>query len=62
MTVARSTALVALGAVLYFAPNPSLGIASLDVLGLALMVAGDVGLLWALIGHAVWSRRARRAS
>lgn len=61
MSVARSVLLVAVGAALYFAPDLEIGFASLDLVGLALMVAGDAGLLLALVGHAVWTKRAERS-
>jgi hypothetical protein len=60
MTVAWSVFLVTLGAILYFATDLQVAHVSVDVLGLILMVVGDAGLILALVGQDVWSRRARR--
>ena len=56
MRVAWSAFLVALGLILYAATDLPLVHAG----GLILMIAGDAGLLLALVGQQVWSRRARR--
>jgi hypothetical protein len=60
MRVSFSAFLVALGALLYFATDLQVAHLSVDVLGVMLMIAGDIGLVLAVVGEGVWSRRARR--
>jgi hypothetical protein len=60
MTIGGSIALIAIGAILYFATNLHVSHVKIDTVGLILMIAGAVGLVLGLIQQAMWSRRARR--
>lgn len=60
MGIGVSVFLLAVGAVLYWAVTGDVQGVNLDVVGIILMVAGGIGLLWALIASsaAPWRRRA----
>jgi hypothetical protein len=49
MGIGAGIFLIALGAILTFAVNADISGVSLDLVGVILMVAGAVGLLWSLI-------------
>jgi hypothetical protein len=49
MGLGASIFLIALGAILVFAVNADISGVSLDLVGVILMVAGAVGLLWSLL-------------
>ncbi len=49
MGIGASIFLIALGAILTFAVNADVSGISLDVVGVILMVAGAIGLLWSLV-------------
>lgn len=60
MGIGVSIVIAAIGAILYFATDATVSGLNLDVVGIILMVAGAVGLLWSLIVMAM--ARSRRPS
>ncbi len=59
MGIGISIFLLAAGAVLYWAVTGDVQGVNLDVVGIILMVAGAIGLLWSLIASSAmpWRRR-----
>ena len=60
MTIGISILLIAAGAILTFAVNASVEGSDIAVVGIVLMAAGAVGLLFALVREAEWFDLARR--
>ena len=60
MDTATGIILIAVGAILKFAINASVSGIDLDAVGVILMVAGGLVLLFGLLYEARWSARGRR--
>jgi Domain of unknown function (DUF6458) len=58
MGIGVSLFLIAVGAILTFATNVEISGLDLDVVGVILMIAGGLGLLWTLL---IWGPRRRQA-
>jgi hypothetical protein len=59
MGIGVSIFLIAVGAILTFATNFELSGLDVDVIGVILMIAGALGLIWTLL---IWGPRRRQAS
>jgi hypothetical protein len=59
MGIGVSIFLIAVGAILTFATNFELSGLDVDVIGVILMIAGALGLIWTLL---IWGPRRRSAS
>ena len=57
MTIGVSIFLIALGAILYFAVNVSLGAVDIPTIGLILMVVGIIGLIISFLYARMWAPR-----
>jgi hypothetical protein len=57
MTIGVSIFLIALGAILYFAVNVSLGVVDIRTIGLILMVVGIIGLIISFLYARMWVPR-----
>ena len=57
MTIGVSIFLIALGAILYFAVNVSLGAVDIRTIGLILMVVGIIGLIISFLYARMWAPR-----
>lgn len=60
MGIGISVLLLAIGGLLTFAVNAQVSGVDLDVVGIVLMVAGAIGLVWALLAAASFGPFARR--
>jgi hypothetical protein len=59
MTIGASLFVIAVGTILYLAADVHVAHISINTVGLILMIAGLVGLVFGLIQQAVWARATR---
>ena len=60
MTVAASILVLIVGAILYLVSDLELAGVDLDAVGLILIIAGALGVVFGLIQHAIWAHHGRR--